>query len=84
MERPVTRSLLATFIEYAAKDCVTPIEWQRFAVNHYHDPVMEDARVECVRIMQQGLHGYRQVPKADLERLYAIASELRAGAKTVR
>ena len=37
----LTRSLLATFIEYAARDCVTPLEWSRFIVNHYGDEVME-------------------------------------------
>jgi hypothetical protein len=26
----VTRPPLASFIEYAAKDCVTPSEWDRF------------------------------------------------------
>jgi hypothetical protein len=52
MERPLTRSLLATFIEYAARDCVTPLEWSRFIVNHYGDEVMEAARVDCVRILQ--------------------------------
>ena len=44
MERPITRSLPATFIEYAARDCVTPLEWSRFIVNHYKDEVMEGAR----------------------------------------
>ena len=48
MERPITRSLLATFIEYAARDCVTPLECSRFMVNHYGDEAMEVARVGCV------------------------------------
>jgi hypothetical protein len=52
MERPITRSLLATFIQYAARDCVTPLEWSRFIVNHYKDERMEAARIDCVRILQ--------------------------------
>ena len=76
MERPITRSLLATFIEYAARDCVTPLEWSRFIVNHYHDEVMEAARVDCVRILQSAPPG--KLPIADIDRLYAIATDLRA------
>src|SRR5215510_11296161 len=34
MERPITGSLLATFIEYAATRRVTLLEWHRFAVQH--------------------------------------------------
>jgi hypothetical protein len=79
MERPITRSLLATFIEYAARDCVTPIEWFRFMVNHYGDEAMEAARVGCVRILQSAPRG--GLATADLDRLYAIADELRANDK---
>jgi hypothetical protein len=79
METPITRSLLATFIEYAARDCVTPIEWSRFMVNHYGDEAMEAARVGCVRILQSAPRG--GLASADLDRLYAIADELRAADK---
>jgi hypothetical protein len=80
MERPITRSLLATFMENAAKGCVTPIEWSRFATNHYHDEAMEQARRECVRVIAvMGKGDYRKVPKPDLDRLYSIAQNLRAG-----
>jgi hypothetical protein len=75
MERPITRSLLATFIEYAARDCVTPIEWSRFMINHYKDEIMEAARCDCVRILQSAPRG--KVAKPDLDRLYDIARELR-------
>jgi len=34
---------LATFIEYAATDRVTAIEWHRFAIRHYRDEHMENA-----------------------------------------
>jgi len=76
MERPITRSLLATFIEYAARDCVRPLEWSRFIVTHYQDEVMEAARVDCVRILQSAPPG--KVAKADMDRLYDIARDLRA------
>jgi hypothetical protein len=38
---------------------------------------MEEARRECVRILQRATRG--EVPKADLERQYSIAAALRAG-----
>jgi hypothetical protein len=78
MERPVTRLLLATFIEYAARGCVTPSEWFRFAVQHYQDERMEEARSECVRIL--GGADSRKVPRSELDRLYSIADDLRASA----
>src|SRR5215475_114474 len=80
MERPTTRSLLATFIEYAATDRVTPIEWHRFVVQHYQDEQMEKARRECARIL--GGPRKRPISKAELERLYSIADALRTGART--
>jgi hypothetical protein len=72
MERSVTRSLLASFIEYAAKNCVTPVEWSRFAVAHYGDEKMEAARRDCVRILQK-----HPVAREDLDFLYSIAADLR-------
>ena len=78
MERPVTRSLLASFIEYAAKNCVTPLEWNRFAVAHYRDDKMEEARRHCVRILRGS-----PVAKEDLDFLYSIAADLR-GNKSVQ
>jgi hypothetical protein len=75
MERPTTPSLLATFIEYAATDRVTAIEWHRFVVQHYQDEHMENARRECARIL--GGPRKRPIPKAELERLYSIADGLR-------
>jgi hypothetical protein len=74
MSRSLTPSLLASFIEYAVKDCVTPLEWNRFAVTHYHDEKMRAARRHCVRILMP-----RPVPKRDLDFLYSIAADLRAG-----
>ena len=78
MERPITRSLLATFIEYAATDRVTLVEWDRFACNHYKDEVMENARRECVRIvMETGEGRGKKVPKSSRDRMFAIAQTLR-------
>jgi hypothetical protein len=68
-----TRTLLASFIENAAKGCVTPLEWDRFSVTHYGDEKMEAARRHRVRILQK-----RPVPnKGDLDFLYSIAADLR-------
>jgi hypothetical protein len=72
MEHLVTRSLLASFIEYAAKNCVTPEEWSQFAVAHYGDEKMEAARRDCVRFLQK-----RPVAQEDLDFLYSIAADLR-------
>jgi hypothetical protein len=69
----VTRPPLASFIEYAAKDCVTPSEWDRFAVTHYRDEKMEAARRHCVRILRK-----RPIPKEDQDFLFSIAADLRA------
>jgi hypothetical protein len=76
IERPITRSLLATFIEYAATQRVTPLEWDRFAVNHYYDERMEEARRELCKTF---LRTRGKVSKADVDRLYSIAAALRAG-----
>jgi hypothetical protein len=51
-QRPLNRKLLASFIEYAVKGVVTPIEWSRFITTYYPDSVMEHARRECARILQ--------------------------------
>jgi len=76
MERPATRKLLATFIEYAAKGCATSIEWQRFIVAHYADPQMEEARRECARVLQGP---GRAVTSEQLGLLRSLADHLRSG-----
>jgi len=48
-------------------------------INHYKDERMETARVDCVRILQSAPPG--KLPTAELDRLYAIADELRAADK---
>ena len=77
MERPVTRTLLATFIEYAAVGKVTPIEWHRFIVEHYPDPQMEAARRACARII--GASGWDGVTDEKLDALRSLADQLRSG-----
>jgi hypothetical protein len=79
MERPITRSLLATFIEYAATDRVTAVEWHRFVVQHYQDEHMENARRMCARIL--GGERKRPIPKAEFDLLHSLADALRASEK---
>ena len=76
MKRPITRSLLATFIEYAAIGRVTLSERHRFAVQHYGDQRMEEARRECVRILRPVTRG--KCPRLTWNAPYAIAAALRA------
>ena len=49
-ETPITRNELASLIEGIANAPPDPIEWRRIMVNHYHDDLMETARVRCVQI----------------------------------
>jgi hypothetical protein len=77
--RPIDRKLLASFIEYVSNGVITPLEWHRFAVNHYADPVMERARSECVRIS----HVERDPKHISIEHrnsLLLLAKELRGSA----
>jgi hypothetical protein len=74
IETPVKRSLLATFIEYAATDRGAAVEWDRFVVQPYQDEQMENARRECVRIL--GGPRKRPTPRTEGERLYSIADDL--------
>ena len=76
VERPVTRKLLATFIEYAARGCVISIEWQRFIVAHYADPRMEEARRDCARVLQGPGSA---VTNEQLASLHSLADRLRSG-----
>lgn len=48
--RPMCPALLASFLEYAARNMVTTAEWNRFIVNHFQDPMLEHARSECARL----------------------------------
>ena len=71
----IDRGSLANFIESAARGTATSAEWSQFAVNHYLDPAMERARVECVRLL--GGVTSRTVTAEDLEALRQLAKELR-------
>ncbi len=74
--RPISKSLLATFVEYAARRVVTAAEWQRFIVNHYQDPKMEHARVECARIFHE-YQGNGPLPDEARTYLEGLARDLR-------
>jgi hypothetical protein len=76
MERPITRRLLASAIEYAARSKLDMIEWHRFFVNHYHDELMEEARVACVRLLDS-CPVAEPVPATIINQLDAIAQTLR-------
>jgi hypothetical protein len=75
-QRPINRKLLAAFIEYAATGVVTQLEWKRFAVNHYQDPVMEKARANCVRFFHNH-SGTDKLSSDDRDFLRVLAKELR-------
>jgi hypothetical protein len=74
--RTLDRNLLASFIEYAASGVVTPGEWQRFAVDHYQDEAMEQARIECVRIFHSATDG-SHLSGDQRSALYRLAKALR-------
>ena len=76
MRQPITRSLLASAIEYAARRKLDTIESQRFFVNHYHDEMMETARVACIRTLQT-ISPAEPVPAELIAELDNIATQLR-------
>ena len=83
--RPITRRLLATFIEYALKGCVTWDEARRFMNTAYDDELMEHAKRELRRLLPYycwdngvGTVAMQPVPHENIDQLLAIASELRA------
>jgi hypothetical protein len=82
--RPITRQLLASFIEYAMKGCVTSEEVRRFMNTYYDDEAMETAKRELGRLLPHyswingvGTFARQPVPREHLERLSAIARDLR-------
>lgn len=64
-ERPVTKTLLASFIEYALEGKVTLLEWNRFIIEHYADVEMENARIACARILRKGSSNVTDVDKSE-------------------
>ena len=77
MQRPVTRKLLASAIEYAAQGKLEPLEHERFFAAHYHDAVMEIARRDAARILTSGKVPLPENAKAQLQQ---IATGLRTSA----
>ena len=75
----ITRSLLASFIERAVTGHLEENEWSDFAVNHYHDEKMENARRECVRIFSAKTNDdIPRLEKTEIDRLNFLASDLRS------
>jgi hypothetical protein len=82
--RPITRRLLASFLEYAVKGTVTSDEVRRFMSPSYEDEVMAKAVAEFRDLIPypSWLTGHGTItrqpfPKEAAERAYAIAKELR-------
>jgi hypothetical protein len=67
---------LASAIEYAARQKLDTIEWQRFFVNHYRDEMMEEARAACVRMLHSR-PPQEPVPAEIIAKLDNIAVQLR-------
>lgn len=78
-KRNIDNNQLASFIEYAIEGKVSSSEWNRFAVTHYANPLTENARKECVRVLLRcnTNHGICQEEKAYL---YKLVAELRSDA----
>ena len=74
--RITDRKLLASFIEYAAEGKVTNSEWNRFAVEHYSDQIMESARAECVQLLI-GHSSSSPKNQNTKNKLYSLAKMLR-------
>jgi hypothetical protein len=82
--RPMSRGLLASFIEYALKGSVTAEEARRFMNSETEDAMILTARQELQDLLPHSLWANRfgkipekSLPEATVNRLYAIAKELR-------
>jgi hypothetical protein len=82
--RPITRRLLATFLEYAVKGMVNMEEVRRFLTTSYDDELMMKAVAEFRDLIPypswvtgHGTITRQPFPKEAAERAYAIAKELR-------
>jgi hypothetical protein len=75
---PVTRSELADFIERAVAGTDPLEDWSRVIINHYHDEVMEEARIAVVRLVAIKAKGDpKGLTPDDADRLRAAAATLR-------
>ena len=82
--RPITRRLLASFLEYAVKGMVTADEIRRFMTASYKDEAMATAVAEFRGLIPhaswatgRGTVIGQPFPKEAAERAYAIAKQLR-------
>jgi hypothetical protein len=70
----ITRTELAEFIRKVAEGTHSRQEWERIAVNHYHDEAMENARRELVRICLGYAGDLDEAAK--IKRILSLADEL--------
>jgi hypothetical protein len=74
MQEMITRTELAQFIRKVADGTHSQQDWERIAVNHYHDKEMENARRELVRICLGYAGNLDQT--ARFKRILSLADEL--------
>jgi hypothetical protein len=76
-----TKAELAAALERWAGGIRGPDEWERFAVTHYADPTVEEARVEVVRLLVFDGSGQEWPPSESTSRkLRELAKSLRQSA----
>ena len=73
----ITRDQLARFILQVSEGSYAREDWERIAVNHYHDDKMEDARRKTVQYVLGYPAVAEEVHLSLKERLVAVASTLR-------
>ncbi len=83
--RPVTRELLAKAIEYSMDGVLDGDEHEHYFVTHYHDPLLEKARVLTIRqyfiagLEARKLFGSRHLTREHKKFLMDLAQGLRNG-----
>jgi len=78
--RPITRSMFASFIERAVACKLEPDEWHTYALNHFSDEELEDARRQCVSCFTKDAD-VRILAKDDIDMLNSLAQKLHAADK---
>lgn len=72
----MTREAFAAFLDRLAAIGASPAEYRAFAVTHYADADLEQARIQVVRVLLGSLAGVEQTTVL-AERLRALARGLR-------
>jgi hypothetical protein len=52
MTNQITRSSFADFLDRLSEGQISQKDWFEHIVNHYHDEILENIRVDCVRLRQ--------------------------------